>query len=105
MEGNYLRFYENYGGKLDKNVFTTIRPDDPDRFQAGQLYNIYLGDEKLYLAMMIRVTPIQDLRKLDPNIIKVDTGIENRDEFIELMEKFYGNVDEKNWVLLALKRV
>lgn len=102
---DYIRFNENYNGKLDQEEFTTIRIYDFDRYKIGYPYEIMLGDQVLFKAAITRIRPIIDLKKLPDHVIKDDSGIETAEDFIKLMESFYGNLDDKKWIIITLSKI
>lgn len=102
---DYIKFGENYNGKLDQEEFSTIRIYDFDRYKIGHIYNIMLGDQVLYKAVITKMRPIVDLKKLPDHIIKADSGRENAEEFLRLMESFYGNLDDKKWLMITLSKI
>jgi hypothetical protein len=102
---DYIKFSDNYNGKLDQEEFTTIRIYDFDRYKIGHVYNIMLGDQILFKAAITKMRPIVDLRKLPDHIIKSDSGLENAEEFLKLMESFYGNLDDKKWLMITLSKI
>lgn len=102
---DYIKFGENYNGKLDQEEFTTIRIYDFDRYKVGRVYNIMLGDQVLFKAAIMKMRPIIDLHRLPDHIIKADSGCDTVDDFCKLMESFYGSLDGKKWLMITLSKV
>lgn len=101
---DYIKFKDNFNNKLDNNSFTTIRVDNPVRYQLGNVYKImYPGGE--FYAMIVGMKLVYTLDEIPLKLIESDTGLTSMEEFKNLMKEFYGDTERMKWNILTLKKV
>lgn len=98
-----IKFKYNLNNKLNNVEFTTIRIDDPARYQVGQILEVVCGDIN-FQAIITKMQLYFNLEDIPIESIKSD-GIKTRDEFINLMKEFYGDIDRTKWVMITLRKV
>jgi hypothetical protein len=106
---NNIPFIVNFNGKLNNNVFTTIRKHKGGESnyyspKIGSNYNVMLkenviGTAKLLSARMLRFKEIPEL------VLLLDTGMSDYDNAVQVFEKFYGKFshDELFYILFFEK--
>lgn len=78
-ENSPIRFIENWGGKLDKEYFTTIRKYDPEKDiyyknKVGATFDVLLNGEKYCEAKLISCEGMNRLKDLPYGFLVCDTG-------------------------------
>ncbi|MCX6208346.1 MAG: hypothetical protein NTZ59_02295 [Bacteroidetes bacterium] len=93
---DYIKFSQNWNGKLHCKFFTTIRLAQSQRFFIGKMVDIFLKEQRLFDANIVSVIEclIDDLPE---EICYINTGY-NKQATVELMKKIYSakNIDWSN---------
>ena len=100
-----IKFGRNWNGKLDRDLFTTIRAPKPYYYKDDQIYDIYLR-EKLYCKAKIiasRYIPINDI---DDIIARQDIG-DTAEKLKLILRNMHKITPDKNppMMLLCLLKV
>jgi len=102
MNEKVLRFSKNWGGKLDKSFFTTVR-QNKGYWQTlqGQRLDIELNKKHYCFGILKFVVPLS-IYNVSEQLAQFDAGL-SKEEFVELMRKMYGT--NLNLQLLGIEKV
>jgi len=100
-----VNFYTNFNDKLDNRNFSTIRLLDDDRWIRGNFYGIELDHKYQFSARLINIDLITDINKIPLEFIEQDTGLYSVRDFKRLLSGFYGDLDNKSFVILDFLKI
>lgn len=100
-----IKFGRNWNGKLDRNLFTTIRKSLPYYYKDDEVYDIYLG-EQLYCKAKIISSRYITINSIDDVIAKEDIG-DTKERLQLLLRQMHKITPDKNppMMLLCLLKV
>lgn len=85
-------FKKNWNGKLFNRCFTSIRPANANKYQAGKFYQITLEKKPLFNAQLVRVR-LLNYHQIDDWIAGLDCG-HSAPYLKKLLDRFY---PKANW--------
>ena len=101
MNEKVLGFSKNWGGKLDKPFFTTVRQNKGYwQTQQGKELDIQLNKKHYCFATLRFVVPLS-IYDVSEQLARFDAGL-SKEDFVELMKKMYGN--NLNLQLLGIEK-
>ena len=99
-----IRFITNWGGKLDKGIYTTIRKYSQDKFLyydsvKGHEFDVFLAGQHHSTAELLAVNT-QELGAIPFGFLAIDTGVIDPDEVYAIFKKF--GCDKSDTVIVLL---
>ncbi len=82
-----IDFSYNWNNKLENNCYSTIRIHNEKKYVAEKLYNIYLKNEFLHVAKILKIKTFA-LHDLSDIMAYLDTGYD-KEETIKIINKMY----------------
>ena len=100
-----IKFSHNWNGKLDNNIFTTIRRATPRKTDYyighhGDVFDVHLNKLSYCDSKLIEVA-IMPLSEINHSLLMLDTGCQ---EYLEIFQKFGVYVDTEV-LLLTYKKL
>ena len=102
-----IEFSKNWGGKLDKEIFTTIRRFSQSKFDyyfnnLGRNFETTLKGELFGNAKLVSVGKAK-IKNIGTDVLTVDTGTKSREEAMNVFDTFSLNKDSEVIVLAFSK--
>lgn len=100
MNTDYIRFEENFNGKLDQPVFTTIRKYDGDAYHHGETVEIRTAPKhEIYTRAEVLKVYIMKLHEVSGSLMMLDTGTESVTGALEVLGRFDLDPDDSVQVI------
>ncbi|QJW92491.1 hypothetical protein HNV11_23760 (plasmid) [Spirosoma taeanense] len=99
-----LEYSFNWNNKLDCLHYTTMRLENPGKYQVGRKFGVYLNGKHIHDAQVIEVKSLT-INQITEWSARLDTGL-SKAKCIDLLKTMYKNkqidwtTQKLNWVLL-----
>jgi len=108
IEKPKLSFSHNWNNKLECDIYTTFRGFKEDRYQyrvsnTGKIHDVFLKRKHYHQATLRYVTHFEQLAQVDVTLLRLDTGLVEFRDIVELFRRFGIEPEDPVMMLVMIK--